>query len=100
MVAGTLPFDGATLQETRERILAGFFELPAFISESCVSLLQAMLVIDPAKRCDLNSVMRHPWLYSDTADLRDLGNAWEPHYWLEDGLLGDNISVDDSEMNE
>ena len=98
MVTGALPFDGESHGETRERILAGRLAVPAYVSADCAALLRALLVVDPAARCDVESVLRHPWLQLTASDAISDG--------LSDNLLGNGLFdehsaiADDSELNE
>ena len=62
LVAGSLPFDGTNLKELRERVLRGKYRIPFFMSTECEQLLKRFLVITPAKRTDLTSVLSHKWI--------------------------------------
>jgi serine/threonine protein kinase len=57
------------LRETRAAIIAGpssaFF--PASLSPPVVSLLRAMLCVDPVQRLEMVDVLSHPWLNGHTA---------------------------------
>merc|ERR1719342_707740 len=50
LVCGALPFDGASLQSLRDRVLSGRFRIPFFMSSDCESLIRRILVLDPQKR--------------------------------------------------
>jgi len=63
-VSGTLPFDGPTLLDLRERVLKGQFRIPFFLSRDCELLLRGLLVIDPARRLSIAQIARHPWTSS------------------------------------
>ena len=77
LVSGSLPFDGATLQELRSRVVGCQYRVPFFLSEQCEQLLKGLLVIDPERRLSLEQIASHQWSLkwrdSDprTADLLD-----------------------------
>lgn len=53
LVSGSLPFDGSTLRELRERVLRGKYRIPFYMSTDCENLLRKFLVLNPAKRASL-----------------------------------------------
>lgn len=61
LVCGTLPFDGATLQELRSRVVACQYRIPFFLSKECEHLLQGLLALDPEKRLSMEQIAKHPW---------------------------------------
>ncbi|GAB0096129.1 MAP/microtubule affinity-regulating kinase 3 [Sergentomyia squamirostris] len=83
LVSGSLPFDGTTLRELRERVLRGKYRIPFYMSTDCENLLRKFLVLNPAKRASLEVIMRDKWMnmgYEDdelkpytepVADLKD-----------------------------
>lgn len=70
LVSGSLPFDGGTLKELRERVLRGKYRVPYYISMDCENLMRKFLVLNPGKRTSLNAVMSDKWinLSHDEAD--------------------------------
>ncbi|XP_034489166.1 serine/threonine-protein kinase MARK2 [Drosophila innubila] len=62
LVSGSLPFDGGTLKELRERVLRGKYRVPYYISMDCENLMRKFLVLNPAKRATLNAVMSDKWI--------------------------------------
>ncbi|KAL0810508.1 hypothetical protein ABMA28_010629 [Loxostege sticticalis] len=62
LVSGSLPFDGSTLRELRERVLRGKYRIPFYMSTDCENLLKKFLVLNPAKRASLESIMRDKWM--------------------------------------
>ncbi|KAH6904456.1 CAMK/CAMKL/Kin4 protein kinase [Coprinopsis sp. MPI-PUGE-AT-0042] len=69
MLAGYLPFDddpanpdGDNINLLYRYIVNTPLSFPDFISTEARDLLGLMLVPDPARRADLDTVMRHPWL--------------------------------------
>jgi len=57
LVSGSLPFDGSTLRELRERVLRGKYRIPFYMSTDCENLLKKFLVLNPLKRASLE--VRH-----------------------------------------
>jgi len=53
LVSGSLPFDGQSFNELKNKILNGKYRIPAFMSLECESLLEKMLVLNPKKRYSL-----------------------------------------------
>lgn len=62
LVSGSLPFDGGTLKELRERVLRGKYRVPYYISMDCETLMRKFLVLNPGKRTSLNAVMSDKWI--------------------------------------
>ncbi|EDV42776.1 uncharacterized protein Dana_GF18162 [Drosophila ananassae] len=62
LVSGSLPFDGGTLKELRERVLRGKYRVPYYISMDCENLMRKFLVLNPAKRTSLTAVMSDKWI--------------------------------------
>ena len=77
LVTGHTPFEtpGHTPYMTYRRACAGRFTVPDYVSETCESLLRALLTPDPALRLGAGGceqVMRHPWFAPlDWASLRE-----------------------------
>ncbi|XP_077597258.1 MAP/microtubule affinity-regulating kinase 4 isoform X2 [Stigmatopora nigra] len=72
LVSGSLPFDGQNLKELRERVLRGKYRVPFYMSTDCEGILRRFLVLNPAKRCTLDQVMKDKWINSgfDGEDLK------------------------------
>ncbi|XP_017770247.1 PREDICTED: serine/threonine-protein kinase MARK2-like isoform X3 [Nicrophorus vespilloides] len=62
LVSGSLPFDGSTLRELRERVLRGKYRIPFYMSTDCENLLKKFLVLTPTKRASLESIMKDKWM--------------------------------------
>ncbi|XP_039953621.1 serine/threonine-protein kinase MARK2 isoform X2 [Bactrocera tryoni] len=62
LVSGSLPFDGSTLRELRERVLRGKYRIPFYMSTDCENLLRKFLVLNPAKRASLETIMSDKWM--------------------------------------
>uniref|UniRef100_A0A674PHK1 non-specific serine/threonine protein kinase n=1 Tax=Takifugu rubripes TaxID=31033 RepID=A0A674PHK1_TAKRU len=62
LVSGSLPFDGQNLKELRERVLRGKYRIPFYMSTDCEGILRRFLVLNPAKRCSLEQIMKDKWI--------------------------------------
>uniref|UniRef100_A0A1B6MFR4 non-specific serine/threonine protein kinase n=1 Tax=Graphocephala atropunctata TaxID=36148 RepID=A0A1B6MFR4_9HEMI len=62
LVCGALPFDGTTLQCMRNRVMAGKFRIPYFMSADCEHLIRHMLLVDPEKRLSVKQIQAHRWM--------------------------------------
>uniref|UniRef100_A0A6P4ET70 Serine/threonine-protein kinase par-1 n=1 Tax=Drosophila rhopaloa TaxID=1041015 RepID=A0A6P4ET70_DRORH len=62
LVSGSLPFDGGTLNELRERVLRGKYRVPYYVSMDCEMLMRKFLVLNPSKRTTLSAVMSDKWI--------------------------------------
>lgn len=69
MLCGYLPFDddpanpdGDNINLLYKHILSSTLEFPDYVSPTARDLLEKMLVPDPSKRCDIHTIMDHPWL--------------------------------------
>ncbi|XP_043065032.1 MAP/microtubule affinity-regulating kinase 3-like [Drosophila ficusphila] len=62
LVSGSLPFDGVTLKELRERVLRGKYRVPYYVSLDCEILMRKFLVLNPAQRTTLSAVMSDKWI--------------------------------------
>lgn len=78
MLSGYLPFDddpnnpeGDNINLLYRYIINTPLSFPEYISPEAQDLLRRMLVPDPLRRCDLQTVMSHPWLraYAPLFDL-------------------------------
>ncbi|XP_065199677.1 MAP/microtubule affinity-regulating kinase 3 isoform X8 [Planococcus citri] len=71
LVSGSLPFDGSTLRELRERVLRGKYRIPFYMSTDCENLLKKFLVLNPAKRASLevsSTIMKDKWMNTGYED--------------------------------
>uniref|UniRef100_A0A914NRF6 Protein kinase domain-containing protein n=1 Tax=Meloidogyne incognita TaxID=6306 RepID=A0A914NRF6_MELIC len=62
LVSGSLPFDGQNLKELRERVLRGKYRVPFYLSTDCENLVKKFLVLNPARRGTLETIMRDKWM--------------------------------------
>ncbi|XP_071476607.1 MAP/microtubule affinity-regulating kinase 3-like isoform X9 [Diadema antillarum] len=74
LVSGSLPFDGQNLKELRERVLRGKYRIPFYMSTDCENLLKRFLMLNPAKRAMLETIMRDKWMNAGFED-----NELKPH---------------------
>ncbi|CAM9299467.1 unnamed protein product [Ectocarpus sp. 12 AP-2014] len=68
MLAGFLPFEADSIEETFARIRAADFKRPPEISMSVWSLLQGLLEPNPRKRYTIADVRLHPWMDHQPSD--------------------------------
>ncbi|ESN99263.1 hypothetical protein HELRODRAFT_67067, partial [Helobdella robusta] len=64
LVCGSLPFDGQNLSTLRDRVLAGRFRIPYFMSTDCENLIKKILVVDPKRRYTISQIKKHKWMTS------------------------------------
>jgi len=74
LVSGSLPFDGQTLKELRDRVLRGKYRIPFYMSQECEQLLKRFLAVSPGRRSALRSVMSHAWMNKDCEPLTPFVN--------------------------
>ncbi|XP_012937201.1 serine/threonine-protein kinase SIK3 homolog [Aplysia californica] len=92
LVCGALPFDGSTLQSLRNRVLAGKYRVPFYMTRDCEHLISNMLVVDSAQRFTVSDVLSHKWLKA-TPD--------EPEPLVDQGVLVEDEGVSlDSELGQ
>ncbi|CAM9135194.1 unnamed protein product [Bubo scandiacus] len=48
--------------ELRERVLRGKYRVPFYMSTDCENILRRFLVLNPAKRCTLEQIMKDKWI--------------------------------------
>ena len=76
LVSGSLPFDGSTLRELRERVLRGKYRIPFYMSTDCENLLKKFLVLNPTKRASLEVNETHLTYLFDSVILRRASFLW------------------------
>ncbi|XP_031160034.1 MAP/microtubule affinity-regulating kinase 4 isoform X3 [Sander lucioperca] len=111
LVSGSLPFDGQNLKELRERVLRGKYRVPFYMSTDCEGILRRFLVLNPAKRCSLDQIMKDKWinigydgedLKPHTEPVEDLNNASRIDVMVGMGFTRDEIrdSLSSQKYNE
>jgi hypothetical protein len=79
MLAGYLPFHAKDKKALSDRIAAGAYAPPAWLSPAASHLVGGMLQVDPGKRLTLDQVWAHPWVQGSP--------RWEPPGDGPGGLL-------------
>ena len=65
MVCGVLPFQDKKTDKLYKKILNVEFTFPDGLTEDFKDLLSRILVSDPLKRYNCNTIRRHKWYYSN-----------------------------------
>jgi MAP/microtubule affinity-regulating kinase len=119
LVSGSLPFDGTTLRELRERVIRGKYRIPFYrkstspcssahflipsdffvlVSTDCEALLKKFLALNPTKRYTLEQIMKDRWMNLNEDELKPYN---EPSVELNDqktiDLLLQNFKLADVE---
>lgn len=95
LVCGALPFDGATLHDLRNMVVAGKFRIPFFMSQGmdnlgfpvfdegsfsnrivlsiadCEHLIRHMLMVEPERRYNLKQVSMHRWMNCQSSNVEE-----------------------------
>ena len=101
LVSGSLPFDGATLQELRSRIVSCQYRIPFYLSRDCELLLRGLLVVEPSRRLSLQQISRHRWLTSrleSPGGLEEVGERSPPV--LQEVLLARVAGLAGAELSQ
>lgn len=119
LVSGSLPFDGTTLRELRERVIRGKYRIPFYceylllmktifltfyfftVSTDCEALLKKFLALNPTKRYTLEQIMKDKWMNMNDEELKPYV---EPSIDLKnpkiiESLLLKNFKLDDIEQS-
>lgn len=62
MVTGYLPFCDPDTSKLFQKILAGSFKFPNWVSDDCKDLIEKMLTVNPSKRASIDEIKDHPWM--------------------------------------
>ncbi|CAG0896287.1 unnamed protein product [Cyprideis torosa] len=62
LVCGFLPFEDENLNQLYQKIQAGQFDIPHWLSPDCVDIIGRMLKTKPLERATLRELSIHPWL--------------------------------------
>ena len=68
MVHGHAPFRGDSVNEVKERMLKGSYELSDAISDSLKDLITDILKFDPQERLNIKDILAHKWV----AEMQDV----------------------------
>jgi serine/threonine protein kinase len=80
LLCGYLPFDDDNINVLYKKIQTGKYELPAWLSQDSINLLNDLLQTDPKRRISMQQLVEHPWVlkgYSARVD-------WETRYFFKD----------------
>ncbi|XP_059139871.1 uncharacterized protein LOC131928009 isoform X2 [Physella acuta] len=88
LVCGALPFDGSTLQSLRNRVLAGKYRVPFYMTRDCENLISNMLVVESARRYTISQIVKHTWMHAGSEDLDN------DELLLDQGEDDNSLSVD------
>ena len=62
ILAGCLPFDEENMVQLFEKVTAGEYTMPMWLSDEAQAILQRMLQVDPSKRPTAKELMEHAWM--------------------------------------
>lgn len=80
LLCGYLPFDDDNINLLYKKIQNGKYELPAWLSQDSINLLNDLLQTDPKRRITMQQLVFHPWVlkgYSSSVD-------WQTRYYFKD----------------
>lgn len=80
LLCGYLPFDDDNINMLYKKIQTGKYDIPAWLSQDSIQLLNDLLQIDPKKRITMQQLVFHPWVlkgYSSSVD-------WQTRYYFKD----------------
>lgn len=80
LLCGYLPFDDDNINLLYKKIQSGKYELPSWLSQDSITLLNDLLQIDPKKRITMQQLVYHPWVlkgYSSAVD-------WQTRYYFKE----------------
>jgi len=61
MVTGSLPFTARLIPQLVQKIVAGVYRMPSFLSPLCKHLLSGILRVNPRDRMSIEEIINHPW---------------------------------------
>lgn len=70
MLSGYLPFSESNEELNCQKIINCVYEIPEWVSEPAVDLLNQILKQDPLDRFDIEQIKEHPWFNSCAPSLR------------------------------
>ncbi|CEF64080.1 MAP/microtubule affinity-regulating kinase 3 [Strongyloides ratti] len=62
LLVGSYPFHADDLGTLKKRVIAGRYNVPYYVSVSCVQLLRKILILDPLKRATIDNIAESKWL--------------------------------------
>jgi carbon catabolite-derepressing protein kinase len=67
LLCGRLPFDDEYIPTLFKKIAQGRFQIPSYLSQGAVKLIQKMLVVSPVTRITVQEIRQDPWFMKDLA---------------------------------
>lgn len=77
LLAGSLPFDEASMPLLISKIKEARFRVPYHFSPLATNLIEKMIVANPLMRISISEIFQHPWI-SETYPLPPICNVTEP----------------------
>lgn len=62
LLVGSYPFHADDLGALKKRVISGRYNVPYYVSVSCVQLLRKILILDPLKRATIDNIAESKWL--------------------------------------
>lgn len=62
LVTGTFPFNSKSKKRILDKVKAGEYEMPEYLSSECKELIQLMLNLSPESRPCARDILCHPWV--------------------------------------
>lgn len=76
LICGKFPFKGTDEKDLYRKIAKGQFEIPAEVSHTAKSLLQKILVVNPAERITTRQILQDPWItFQPNSTMTKFGKA-------------------------
>ena len=72
ILAGCLPFDEENMVQLFEKVTAGEYTMPMWLSDEAQAILRSMLQVDPSKRPTAKQLMEHAWMRGSVDRTSDL----------------------------
>ncbi len=94
ILAGCLPFDEENLVQLFEKVTAGEFTMPMWLSEESQEILQSMLQVDPSKRPTAKELLGHAWMRGSV----DLTSGMAFERFPSAGVPGETMLTENSVM--
>lgn len=86
LLTGTYPFKASSDTELYKKIIKAHIKVPEFVSNEASRLLYRMLRSEPKSRPSIKSLLKDPWLSSDSLNEKDS----ESRLSLSNSLIKDN----------
>ncbi|XP_022917191.1 aurora kinase C-like [Onthophagus taurus] len=65
-LVGRPPFESRTYDDTYKKISKAMYTIPQFVSDGAVDLIKNLMVVNPARRLDIDNVLMHPWVIANS----------------------------------